>query len=99
MTLYQFNLLEDEEEKLAAILLNGECIGSRKQEGEEIFLYQVCSFYVEVASAGAKDKDVMNFRSFSSIDQLKPYLDQINILEVMIANLRNSTVRIYWCIS
>lgn len=51
MTLYEFNLLEDEEEKLAALLLNGEYVGIRKEGFEEILLYQLNSFYLEVSNS------------------------------------------------
>ncbi len=47
MTLYQFNMLEDEEEKLASILLNGECIGNRTEGGEEIFYMKFVPFMLK----------------------------------------------------
>lgn len=82
MTLYEFNLLEGEEEKLAAILINGECTANRKQDNREIMLYQLCSFYVEVLAGDQTKNKVLEFRSFSSLETLKPYLEEIDISEI-----------------
>lgn len=81
MTLYQFNLLRDEEEKRAAVSLNGELIAIRKEGQKNFFLYQLGSFYVEISDSEVKG-EVNHFRSFTSLDQLKPYLDDLDITEI-----------------
>jgi hypothetical protein len=82
MTLYQFNLLNDDEEKLAAVLLNGECIGMRDEDGHKLALYQLPTFYVEI-STGGKPKRELNFRAFSSLELLDPYLGCIDISDIV----------------
>jgi hypothetical protein len=48
MTLYEFNAIDDEEEKLMCVLMNGECIGLREVDGQKITVYQLPAFYVEI---------------------------------------------------
>ena len=81
MTLSEFNLL-NEETKLGILLTNGECIGYRKEADSCIFLYQLFSFYVEEHSACAEGYGIL-FRSFSSIDELQPYLEEIDISDLL----------------
>jgi hypothetical protein len=51
MTLYEFNAVEDGEEKLLYVLINGEYIGFREVEGQKISVYQLPAFYVEILPA------------------------------------------------
>jgi len=50
----------------------------RKETNFSILLYQVQSFYVEVFYSGKENK-ISRLRSFSSINQLEPYLNNIDI--------------------
>ncbi len=77
MTLYQFNVLS-EDEKAAVLWRKGDFVGERKENNFSISLYQVQSFYVEVFYSGKENK-ISRLRSFSSTDQLEPYLRKINI--------------------
>lgn len=82
MTLYEFNSLDNDEEKLAAVLLNGECIAMRDEGVQKITLYQLPAFYVEISN-GDKPGETLKFRSFSSLQPLKPYLDQIDLSKLI----------------
>jgi hypothetical protein len=48
MTQSEFNNIE-ENDKLGKLSLNGECTRYRKKGNENIFLYQISSFYVKVS--------------------------------------------------
>ena len=77
MTLYQFNVLT-ENEKTAIVWNEGDVVGDRKENNFSILLYQVQSFYVEVFYSGNENK-ISKLRSFSSIEQLESYLGKIDI--------------------
>jgi len=76
MTLYQFNLLDEMEQ--AEAVWGGTHIGDRQDKEHNIILYQIDGFYVEVYYH--RDYNVIRkFRSFSSVTQLEPYLEKLNI--------------------
>ena len=77
MTLYQFNVLT-ENEKIAIVWSKGDFVGDRTENNLSISLYQVQSFYVEVFYSGKENK-ISRLRSFSSMNQLEPYLNNIDI--------------------
>jgi hypothetical protein len=53
-------------------------VSEKEDEEYKILLYQIDSFYVEVYYH--KEHNVLKrFRSFSSINQLDPYLDKIDL--------------------
>ena len=76
MTLYQFNQLDEMEQ--AEAVWDGVHIGERQDGEYTILLYQLRSFYVEVYYHREYNA-LRRFRSFSSINQLGPYLDRIDI--------------------
>jgi hypothetical protein len=82
MTFHQFNAIDDEEEKLMCVLMNGECIGLREVDGQKITVYQLPAFYVEILPA-TDSQAVLFFKAFTSTEQLKPYLDEIDISELI----------------
>ena len=53
----------------------------RKENNFSILLYQLQSFYVEVFYFGKENK-ISRLRSFSSLNQLEPYLNNIDILDL-----------------
>lgn len=67
----------DEMEQMEAIW-DGVFIADREDNEHEILLYQVDSFYVEVYYC-KEHNAIRKFRAFSSIDQLDPYLDKIDL--------------------
>ena len=77
MTLYEYKAL-DECEQHEAIWDNGVHIGERKEGEYLVILYQLFSFYVEVRYH-MRDNVLKGLRSFSSTEQLKPYLDIIDL--------------------
>lgn len=77
MTLYKYNLLNEQEQSIT-LWLQGEFIADRREHNYSILLYQIYSFYVEVWYEGKKN-EIYKFRCFSSIQQLEPYLSKIDI--------------------
>ena len=80
MTLYQFNVLS-EDEKAAVLWSKGDIVGDSIENNFSILLYQIRSFYVELYYSGKENK-ISRLRSFSSTNQLEPYLGKINISEL-----------------
>lgn len=80
MTLYQFNLLDEMEQ--AEAVWSGTHIGERKDGEHTILLYQIDSFYVEVYYHREYNV-IKRMRSFSSTEQLAPYLGQIDIINLL----------------
>jgi len=80
MTLYQFNALDEMEQEEA--VWSGTHIGERFDEVHNILLYHIDSFYVEVFYY-REHNELVRFRSFSSTEQLLPYLGKINIDELI----------------
>lgn len=76
MTLYQFNSLDEMQQQDA--IWEGVHIGDREDEEYKIQLYQIDAFYVEVFYH-EEHNVIKRYRAFSSLDQLGPYLDQIEI--------------------
>ncbi len=76
MTIYEFNKLNDSEK--AEVVWDGTLIGDRTDDIYNILLYQVDSFYVEVFYQ-KKRNIIKRIRSFSSTDQLQPYLEKMDL--------------------
>ncbi len=76
MTLYQFNDLDEMEQ--AEAVWDAVFVADREDEEHKILLYQIDSFYVEVYYHSEYNV-IRRFRSFSSTDQLQPYLDKIKL--------------------
>ena len=79
MTLYQFNMM-DEMEQMEAIW-TGVKIAERQEDRYHIELIQIDSFYVEMYFI--EDRNLVRTRSFSSPEQLLPYMGQIDINELL----------------
>jgi len=77
MTLYQFNNL-DEAEQQEALWDKAVHIDQRQEAEYRIGLYQLDGFYVEVFYH-MEYNQIHRFRSFSSTDQLQPYLKNIKL--------------------
>jgi len=80
MTLYHFNQLDEMEQ--AEAVWDGVQIGERFDEEHNILLYQIDKFYVE-AFIHREYNVLRRFRSFSSTDQLEPYIGQIDIVKLL----------------
>jgi hypothetical protein len=79
MTLYEFNAM-NELQQLSATL-DGLFITSRRVRGNNVLLYQLEKFYVELYHHN-KNNFISKIRSFSSTSQLDPYLENIDIEEL-----------------
>jgi hypothetical protein len=80
MTLYQFNMLDKTEQ--AEAVWNGVHIDNRQDDQHNILLYEVDGFYVEVFYHRTYNV-IVKFRSFSSTTQLAPYLEKIDIMDLI----------------
>ena len=76
MTLYEFNQLDEMQQ--ADAVWNGILIGDRTDNIFNILLYQIDGFYVEVFYQ-KKRNIIKRIRSFSSTDQLQPYLEKMDL--------------------
>lgn len=76
MTLYEFNKLNDIEK--AEAVWEGALIGDRSDKRYNVLLYQIDSFYAEVYY-DKKRNAIKRIRSFSSTEQLTPYLEKIDL--------------------
>lgn len=81
MRLSDFILLDHEEKKLA-VLHKGVLIGKRKTHLSMIFLFQVRGFYVETFF-DITNKDIKEFRIFDHTKLLQPYLESIEIDDLL----------------
>lgn len=81
MTRQQFTTLS-QDKQLRTLLLRGSFIGERKEDNMEVLLFQLDRCYVEVFFNLDCD-DVLYTRSFESQDELQPYLEHINLNDVL----------------
>ena len=77
MLLHQFNCLSNSW-KYQYVLLKGVCISDRVTETEDILLFQIDLYYIEVIFKRNTDH-IINVRTFTETDELQPYLSDINI--------------------
>jgi hypothetical protein len=80
MTLGEFRTLDDIEKQEA--IWEGTHIGTRYDEHHSILLFQIDSFYVEVFYHHQSEV-IKKYRSFRSVEQLAPYLRQIDITPIL----------------
>ena len=81
ITLYEFNSL-DEHEKGATLWEYGVSLFQRFEGETGYCLYQLYSFYVEVKYDHDQNK-ISKFTSFSTSTKLEPYLENIDISEII----------------
>jgi hypothetical protein len=74
MTQQQFNSL-NEHKQYRSLLLDGICLKDRYVDDACVLLFQLHDFYVEVYFDKNSD-EILMCRSFSSTDELEPYLEQ-----------------------
>ena len=77
MTLYEFNMLEKEDQH-SAVWNYGTHICERIEGPHKLILYQIFSFYIELYYS-FEDNRLTKLRSFSSLKCLDPYLAYIDI--------------------
>jgi len=77
MTMYEFSILEKEDQEVF-LESNGIFLVTREQDGFIFDLYKIDSFYVEFFYF-THDHGKIVVRCFTSVEELKPYLDIINL--------------------
>ena len=80
MTHLNFNSL-DRKDQYTAILENGVYLMERKEASIKYLLFQIENFYVEVRCTA--DNTIKALESFYDVDELEPYLNQIDISKVI----------------
>ena len=81
MTLNEYKKLEGFEQ-LILLWEHGVRLGVRFDEVHTILLFQFEGFYVE-AFYNLKGKSITKFRSFKRVDQLRPYLEKIDVAKLL----------------
>ncbi|HEY0679005.1 MAG TPA: hypothetical protein VGD17_12010 [Chitinophagaceae bacterium] len=81
MTMYEFRLLTDQEQ-LDIVHSKGVYIGKRKVKELTSILYQVDGFYIELFYRRYR-YHISHIRCSSSIAAAEPYLDQIDLAELV----------------
>lgn len=77
MLLHQFNRLS-KSKKYQYLLCNGACVSDRNTESEDILLFQLMDYYVEIFFKRHTDR-INKVKCFSDTEELEPYLEDINI--------------------
>ena len=81
LTLYEFNSL-NEFEKGEALWEYGVHVSERFEGECRYALYQLSNFYVEVKYNGCIN-EISKFTSFSTYTKIEPYLDKIDISQLI----------------
>jgi hypothetical protein len=69
---------ENKHTKAKLLVKNGVFLAKRRQDDQEILLFQLGCFYVEMFY-GLEEEEIGYIRVFESTDLLQPYLDNIDI--------------------
>jgi len=77
MLLHEFKY-QEKQKKSRLLIENGIYLASRYIPGYQLLLFAVDSFYVEVHYDIEHDL-LTYFKAFSSVDELEPYLNQVDI--------------------
>lgn len=77
MLLNQFNRLS-KSKKYQYLLYNGACVSDRNTDSEDILLFQLMDYYVEIFFKRHTDR-INKVKCFEDTSELEPYLDEINI--------------------
>jgi hypothetical protein len=77
MKLSEF-ILQENDKKKSALLHLGILIGKRKNDHQQVFLFQMDNYYVE-ALFNLKNKEVQEYRATCNLNVLNPYLQAIEI--------------------
>lgn len=81
MTLQNFRALTQNKQN-KKLLTEGVCVADRRTEEVQALLFQIEGFYVEVFFNGEGD-EVLFSRSFEDVAELDPYLQHIDLSEVL----------------
>ena len=81
MRLYEFRML-CQQEQIDVLHLHAVYVGKRKENEQFVVLYQLEHFYVEIFYRRYRSH-VDHLSIFTSTDQLQPYLEQIDVEELI----------------
>ena len=81
MTIHEFNML-DTSQQGQILWQYGTHLSDRNNRLSSMMLYQIDAFYVEVCFHRKKSNPI-KFKSFTSTNQLQPYLNKISIGELL----------------
>lgn len=81
MTLKYFRKLS-ESKQFRRLLVKGVCIAERSNDEAQLLLFQVDSFYVEIAFDKTTD-EVLRSRHFEGTDELLPYLEALDLSDLL----------------
>lgn len=81
MNLYKYHQL-NEIEQMGMLYCDGIYLGKRRQKNLPVVVYQLFDFYVEIYYRTYR-KYIKQIKYFHSLEQLNPYLDQIDLDELM----------------
>ena len=77
MLIHQFKRLSKSKKK-KNLLYNGACVSDRNTDSEDILLFQLTDYYVEIFFKRHTDR-INKVKCFDDMSELDPYLDEINI--------------------
>jgi hypothetical protein len=80
MNIREFKYQEKQTKKIL-LASSGVFIGKRNNEEFSIYLFQMHTFYVEMYF-DEEENQIGYIRAFTSVDELKPYLDAIDISDI-----------------
>ena len=80
MTLYQYRMLDESEQK-EQLCMHGVQVAERKDDVQRYVLYQIFAFYIEL-KYGVESSTLHSSRAFCSLIQLEPYLESIDISQL-----------------
>jgi hypothetical protein len=80
MGIYEFNILELEQQK-ELVLKDAIFLTNRLESNMGLSLYKLFDFYAEV-HLNNDTNEIEKIRTFKSIEQLDPYLDEIDSTEL-----------------
>lgn len=72
---------EDKLKKKELLFSHGAYLASRRIKDFTILLFQIASFYAEVY-VDTEEMEIGYIRAFSSVDELNPYLNSINLSQI-----------------
>lgn len=84
MLLHEFKY-QEKQKKSKLLIDNGIYLASRYVPGYQLLLFAVDSFYVEV-HYDIEHELLSYFRAFSVMDELEPYLDQVDLSSLLSDN-------------
>ena len=77
MKMLEFKLM-DQSDQINVLYREGTYIGKRKKNNQDLVLYQLDGFYIEIIYIEYR-RFIQKIRCFSSTYLIEPYLEQINV--------------------